>query len=67
MRNKEICLKVNADENMDRNELYELTEKLVETYGRDVVFEEIIKGLPSDDLEFQLKEICRLYDFCSEE
>ena len=67
MRNKEICLKVNENKSMERGELYELAEKLVETYGRDVVFEEIIKGLPSDDLEFQLKEICRLYDFCSEE
>jgi len=67
MRNREICAKINADETMDREELYELTEKLVETYGRDVVFEEIIKGLALDELDFQLKEICRLYDFCSEE
>lgn len=47
---------------MNRSELNDLLESLIETVGKETVFMEIIQGLSSDELEFQLKEIVRLYD-----
>ena len=47
---------------MERYELFNLLESLVETLGEETVLSEIAKGLSVDELEFQLNDIVRLYD-----
>lgn len=47
---------------MNRSELFDLMEALTTLLDKDTVLSELVKGLSTDELQFQLQEIVRLYD-----
>lgn len=53
---------MNEEKHLDKDELMKIADDIKDTLGSSLFLTELLLGLSSDELQFQLKEIDRAYD-----